>query len=305
MRRHLRHYRTQAADGSGPLGRFMKDHRGFTLVEILIAMSTFLIVLFAIYSTFDSSQATYAAGEQRADIQQSARIAMEMMSADLRLAGYGFPTGAGAITAAGPTDISFWADLDNASTVIVADVPGGSTTLSVQNAAGIQAGNTIYLINGTVWDQRTVATVTLTPDPPLPAPPVPDTITLTAPTPAGTVYPWGSQVGRPRLIRYCWYDNPNLDGLAPPAACAALPANTIYKDEGDGGGFQPVANIRNFQVGAANFLTRLQYFDANNVATVTPANVRRITITVGVQSAPGAWRQQAFTMISDIRPRNL
>jgi hypothetical protein len=49
----------------------------------------------------------------------------------------------------------------------------------------------------------------------------------------------------------------------------------------------------------------MQYFDANNVATATPANIRRITITVGVQSPPGAWRQQAFTMISDIRARNL
>jgi hypothetical protein len=275
-------------------------------MEVLIALSTFLIVLIAIYTSFDSSQRTYAAGEQRADIQQSARIAMEMMSADLRLAGYGFPTGAGAITVASPTDIRFWADLDNASTVIVADVPGGSTTLSVQNAAGIQAGNTIYLINGTVSDQRTVATVTLTPDPPLPLPPVPDTITLTAPTPVGTVYPWGSQVGRPRLIRYCWFDNPDLDGVAAPAGCGP-DANTIYKDDdvNDALAPQPVANIRNFQVGAANFLTRLQYFDANNVATVTPANVRRITITVGVQSPPGAWRQQAFTMISDIRARNL
>jgi hypothetical protein len=275
-------------------------------MEILIAMSTFLIVLLAVYTSFDSSQKTYAAGEQRADIQQSARIAMEMMSADLRLAGYGFPTGGGAITVAGPTDIRFWADLDNASTVIVADVPGGSTTLSVQNATGIQAGNTIYLINGTVSDQRTVATVTINPDP------APDTITLTAPTPAGTVYPWGSQVGRPRLIRYCWFDNPDLDGVAAPVGCGP-DANTIYKDDdaNDALAPQPVANIRNFQVGAANFLTRMQYLDANNIALPNPvpvgslANVRRITITVGVQSPPGAWRQQAFTMLSDIRVRNL
>ena len=275
--------------------RLLADTRGFTLLEVLIALGTFLIVLFAVYTSFESSQATYAAGEQKADIQQSARIAMEMMSADLRLAGYGFPTGAGAVTVTTPTDISFWADLNNASTVIVADVGAGNTTLSVQSAAGIQAGNTIHLINGTVSEQRTVAAVNTGVNP--------QTITLTAAT--TNAYPWGSQVGRPRLVRYCWYDNPNLDGFAPPAACAALPANTIYKDDGDGGGLQPVANIQNFQVGAANFLTQMQYFDANNNATATPANIRRITITVGVQSPPGAWRPQAFTMISDIRARNL
>ena len=295
MRRRHPQRRTEAVDGHSTPGRFAADLRGFTLIEILIALSTFLIVLFAVYTSFESSQATYAAGEQRADIQQSARIAMEMMSADLRLAGYGFPTGAGAITVANPTAISFWADLNNASTVIVADVGAGNITLSVQSAAGIQAGNVIHLINGTVSEQRTVAAVNTGVNP--------HTITLTAAT--TNAYPWGSQVGRPRLVRYCWHDNPNLDGFAPPAACGALVANTIYKDEGDGGGLQPVANIQNFQVGAANFLTQMQYFDANNNATATPANIRRITITVGMQSPPGAWRQQAFTMISDIRARNL
>lgn len=295
MRRHHRQGRTEQVAGHGTPGRLAADRRGFTLLEVLIALGTFLIVLFAVYTSFESSQATYAAGEQKADIQQSARIAMEMMSADLRLAGYGFPTGAGAVTVATPTDISFWADLNNASTVIVADVGAGNTTLSVQSAAGIQAGNTIHLINGTVSEQRTVAAVNTGVNP--------HTITLTAAT--TNVYPWGSQVGRPRLVRYCWYDNPNLDGFAPPAACAALPANTIYKDDGDGGGLQPVANIQNFQVGAANFLTQMQYFDGTNNATATPANIRRITITVGVQSPPGAWRPQAFTMISDIRARNL
>jgi len=41
------------------------------------------------------------------------------------------------------------------------------------------------------------------------------------------------------------------------------------------------------------------------IAAAILANVRRVTITVGVQSPPGAWRPQAFTMISDIRARNL
>ena len=295
MRRNHRQSGTEVGTYRMP-GGLTADARGFTLMEVLIALSTFLIVMFAVYTSFESSQATYAAGEQRADIQQNARIAMELMSADLRLAGYGFPTGAGAVTVAGPTDIRFWADLNNVSTVIVADVAAGSTTLSVQNATGIQVGNTVWLINGATSEQRTVAAANTAANP--------DTITLTAAT--TNAYPWGSQVGLPRLVRYCWWDNPNLDGFAAPALPACGPnANTIYKDEGDGQGLWPVANIRNFQVGAANFLTQMQYFDANNGPTGVAANIRRVTITVGVQSPPGAWRQQAFTIISDIRPRNL
>ncbi|MFQ5962490.1 MAG: PilW family protein [Candidatus Methylomirabilales bacterium] len=271
---------------------------GLTLIEILIALSAFLIVLFAIYAGFESSRATYGAGEQKADIQQSARIAMELMEADLRLAGYGFPT-AGAdcdsdltpdnpIMGATATFLVFCADLLNASTIIsTIDVNPGDTTLNVADASGIQAGDAIYLINGGQWEPLTVQAVNTGVNP--------HTITSTAG--AAVAYPWGTHVGRPLPVRYCWYDNPDADGIPAPAACAALPANTLYRDEGEGGGLQPLAdNIQSLQ---------FQYFDATDVATGNPADVRRITITVTAQSPPGWWRPQTFTIASDVRPRNL
>ena len=61
MSRHHRRGRTEPVAGYGTPGRFAADHRGFTLIEILIALSTFLIVFFAVYTSFDSSQKTYAA----------------------------------------------------------------------------------------------------------------------------------------------------------------------------------------------------------------------------------------------------
>ena len=273
----------------GVSGRFLADTRGFTLVEILIAISTFVIVVLAIYSSFEASRATYGAGVQRADIQQSARIAMELMEEDLRLAGYGFPTGAGnAITAATPTAISFIGDLLNASTIIFnIDVSPGDTTLNVEDASGIQAGDTIFLINGGKWEQPTVQSVNTGVNP--------HTITTTAGT--ADAYPWGTHVGRPLTVSYCWYDNPDADGIPAPAACAPLSANTLYKDEGDGGGLQPLAD---------NIQTLLfLYFDTNDVATVNPVDIRRITITLTAQSPPGWWRPQTFAIASDVRPRNL
>jgi hypothetical protein len=247
-------------------------------MEVLIALSVFAIVLFAIYTSFESSRSTYAAGEQKADIQQNARIAMELMGADLRLAGFGFPTGAGnAITAANATSIAFWADLAGASTTIMnVDVNPGDTTLNVEDASGIQAGDILYLINGGQWEQLTVQSVNTGVNP--------NTITTTAG--AANAYPWGSQVGRPRSVTYSWDT-----------------VDTISKDDGEGGGLQPLADtIQNLQ---------LQYFDANDVPIATPVtagnlpNIRRIMITVGVQSPQGWWRQQNFTIASDIRPRNL
>lgn len=246
-------------------------------MEVLIALSVFAIVLFAIYTSFESSRSTYAAGEQKADIQQNARVAMELMGADLRLTGFGFPTGAGnAITAANATSISFWADLSSASTTIMnVDVNPGDTTFNVEDASGIQVGDTIYLINGAQWEQLTVQAVNTAVNP--------NTITTTAG--AANAYPWGSQVGRPRSVTYSWA------------------GNTVSKDDGEGGGLQPLADtIQNLQ---------LQYFDANDVPIATPVtagnlpNIRRMTITVTVQSPAGWWRQQNFAIASDIRPRNL
>jgi prepilin-type N-terminal cleavage/methylation domain-containing protein len=281
----------------------VRGEAGFTLAEILMASAISSVVLLALYLLYDVNQVTFVKGEQQADLQQNARIAMDRIVRDLRLAGYGFPTGAtncagfgvpSAISVADTTSITFCADLINASTVIVVDAPATSTILSVQNAGGIQAGNIVYLMNGAVWEQRTVAEVNLAANP--------NTITLTTAT--TNAYPSGSQVGRPRLVKYCWYDDPDLDGLAPPAGCGP-DANTIYKNAGDGGANQPVANIRNFQVGAAIFLTRLQYFDDNDTATATPENIRRISVTVTIQDAQPGSKARPFMLRAEVRPRNL
>ncbi len=175
------------------------------------------------------------------------------------------------------------------------DVNPGDTTLTVEEASRILAGDIIYIINGAQWEQLTVQSVNRAVNP--------NTITTTAGT--CNAYPWGTQVGWPRLVTYGWYDNPDLDGVAPPAACVALNPNTIYRDEGEGGGLQPVADVQNSQQGATLFLNQLQYFDAADNPTAIPANIRRMTITLAVQSPPGWWKPQAFAMTSDIRPRNL
>ena len=64
--------------------------RGFTLLEGLISMSIFLLVVFAIYSTFESGAGTFAKGDRKANIHQNTRASMEFMVREIRHAGY-FP----------------------------------------------------------------------------------------------------------------------------------------------------------------------------------------------------------------------
>ena len=75
--------------------------RGFSLMEVLISMAVFTLVVFAIFSTFESGAGTYAKGDMKADIHQNTRGSMELMVREIRLAGY-FPENFPFIMPAGP-----------------------------------------------------------------------------------------------------------------------------------------------------------------------------------------------------------
>jgi len=66
---------------------------GFTLIELLIAMAIGLILLGAMYGVFTTHNKIFGTQEQIAEMQQNARTAMDMMTREIRMAGYN-PTGA-------------------------------------------------------------------------------------------------------------------------------------------------------------------------------------------------------------------
>lgn len=250
------------------------NQRGFTLVELLVAIAILGLVMAALLTMYMTGTTIGLTGENKAEAQQTARAAA-LMEEDLRLAGYGYPPPPQlppTITNASPTLITFWADVANASTTLTATANAGGAVLNVVTTAGINAGDTIYLINWNQWQTRTVTGVGAT------------TITLAA-GPA-TAYPAGSQVGRPRSITYSWN----------------AATQTLFKDAGDGTGLQPLATgIQAFQ---------LTYFDANENQILPAnllanlANIRRIAITLTAQSA-AALNRGTFTINSTVRPRNL
>jgi len=71
-------------------GRLPRSPGGFTIVEMLIALSVFFLVLGGIFQIFGPTNLMYAAGQRKLDNQQSARVAMDTIVRQMRMAGY-FP----------------------------------------------------------------------------------------------------------------------------------------------------------------------------------------------------------------------
>jgi type IV pilus assembly protein PilW len=66
---------------------FRKDQHGFTLVEIMIAISISAVITSAFYQFFHSQQRSYLLQEQVAEMQQNLRTGLYMMMRDIRNAG--------------------------------------------------------------------------------------------------------------------------------------------------------------------------------------------------------------------------
>lgn len=65
-----------------------RGQKGFTLVEVLVTSAIFGIILAAIYLLYVTNESMMARGENKIDVQQNARVALEMMAREIRVAGY-------------------------------------------------------------------------------------------------------------------------------------------------------------------------------------------------------------------------
>jgi type IV pilus assembly protein PilW len=64
------------------------SEKGFTIVELLVAMAISMVVMAAVYSTYRSQQTSYIIQDQVAAAQQNLRAAMYTMVRDIQMAGF-------------------------------------------------------------------------------------------------------------------------------------------------------------------------------------------------------------------------
>src|SRR5512137_3195391 len=62
--------------------------RGFSVLEVLVATALFAVVMAGVYSLYIAMQGTFTRGEMKSDLHQNARVGLDRMVQELRMAGY-------------------------------------------------------------------------------------------------------------------------------------------------------------------------------------------------------------------------
>lgn len=117
----------------------MKRHlfaRGFTLVELLVAVALLSLIMVAFYTIFEGGIKAYEMGEKRVELIQNARAALSIMTSQIRQA---LPEDASANP---PLVLEIGADRIRFST------PIGGGSVGIKEI-------TFYLSSGTIYRQRT------------------------------------------------------------------------------------------------------------------------------------------------------
>ncbi|MCI0371380.1 MAG: prepilin-type N-terminal cleavage/methylation domain-containing protein [candidate division NC10 bacterium] len=108
--------------------RLQHRQKGFTLVEVVVFSAIFTIVLAGVYQMYWTSHTTFTRGKTKVDVHQHARVALERMTMEIRMAGFdpmpaviplqgtccGLPTTA--IQAASANAVQFIGDVESTGT---------------------------------------------------------------------------------------------------------------------------------------------------------------------------------------------
>ena len=239
-----------------------KKEKGFTLLELVVALAISAILIAAVYRTFVRQQKTFTVQEQVVEMQQSARASISRMMDDLRMAGFGnvsmvLPASVGGrnfpniINPDNPAAGALTILSALGKGVVITGVPSLSQiTLSKivdeQGQPLFDLGDRRYVSVGGLESYTISAidtsTMTLTLNGVLKYNPVPNS-TL--------VYP----------IRALTHQVVNEGGVM-----------ILKRDENTGAGLQPVAD----DIEALQF----EYLDENGFPTAAPADIRRIRVVV-------------------------
>lgn len=136
------------------------NQRGVTLIELLIALIISGILVAGVYRTFLTQQNTFAVQEQVVDMQQNVRLAINRMTREIRMAGFGrldsafFSSGkvhgiyGNVVNPGGSGTVTVIGGYQTVAT-LAANVSAGSDTILLDTASSLDLAKKQYIsLNG-------------------------------------------------------------------------------------------------------------------------------------------------------------
>lgn len=290
------------------IDRQMKNEKGFTLIEMMIAAAMAVVLLGTAVYTYTKQDKLLRNENRKLQLRDFARMTMDELEPMLRMAGNGLPPGnsvagrdAIGITAADATSITFLANTDGVSTSLSLDCGDYQYFVPVEESADFNAGDRVSIFdtrNPTLAEQRVLLSAgggTLTPAL------CPD---LSANVTTDGLF-WGTGNLLVNLYR------PFLNGAAVVVYKyntitydydSSLQTITVTDDQGNG------TNITTTVANNVSDLT-FSYFDATGGALTLPLNanelasIRRmnVSLTIVDETEP----DETVLLITDINLRNM
>jgi type IV pilus assembly protein PilW len=128
-----------------------KKDRGVTLIELMIVLVIAAVLVAGVYSLFITQHRSYAVQDQVAGVQQDARVALDIMARDIRMAGFGVGSGSGTGFTDGSNAITIQSN-PSGDTYLYAVEPRNSTTApdTLTVVLGTQTLGTVDSVTGNV-----------------------------------------------------------------------------------------------------------------------------------------------------------
>jgi len=110
--------------------------RGFTILELLIAMSITIFATFIITRFFLAEHHIHLTQETEAEMQQTLRGALQIMNRELMLTGYGLHPESNGITEFKEDELEFRTNLRDIKSFLTIAASNGDSTLHITNGTG-------------------------------------------------------------------------------------------------------------------------------------------------------------------------
>ncbi len=152
--------------------RLMNNDKGFTLIELLIAMGISVILLGAAMYTYTKQDDLLRDENKNLKLRDLARLSLNELAGDIRMAGAGFPPGDSAatrpqrgVTTANATTITFRANTQGVSTYSAFDSFTGTNGFlaPLNSTTDFAVGDTVVFFNTADpadWNTQTIGALT-------------------------------------------------------------------------------------------------------------------------------------------------